>query len=85
MATASHTWRHRGMIKDMQQAYWMKEEVDEVEFEPTEMVEWVCSYDVGRFIMFYGDILDQLKVRPPFTHFQVSILNLLGMCPSQLT
>ena len=60
----------------------MKEEVDGVEFEPAKADDWVCSYDVGRFIMFYDDILDQLRVRPPFTHFQVSILNLLGVCPS---
>ena len=35
--------------------------------------------------MFYGDILDQLRVGPPFTHFQVQVLNSLIMCLSQLT
>ena len=49
----------------------MKEKVDGVEFEPTEVNEWVYSYDVAYFIMFYGDILDQLRVGPLFTHFQV--------------
>ena len=58
MVTTSHTWRHRGMIKDLEQAYWTKEEVDGVEFEPVEANEQASSYDVGRFIMFYGDILD---------------------------
>ena len=36
MAMASHTWCNRGMIKDLEQAYWMKEEVDGMEFEPVE-------------------------------------------------
>ena len=73
------------MIKDMEQAYQTKKEVDGVEFEPTEIDKQACSYDVARFIMFYGDILDQLRVSPPFMHFQVSILNLLNVCLSQLT
>ena len=47
------------MIKDMEQAYWMKEEVNKVKFEPLEVDEWACNYDVSRFIMFYGDIVDQ--------------------------
>ena len=34
MASASLTWRHQEMIKDMEQAYWANEEVDGVEFEP---------------------------------------------------
>ena len=81
----SLNWRHRGMIKDMEESYRTKEEVDGVEFELAKADEQVCSYDVAHFIMFYGDILDQLKVSPPFTYFQVQVLNLLGMCPSQLT
>ena len=63
----------------------MKEEVDSMEFEPVEVDKSVCSYDVGHFVMFYGDILEQLRVRPPFTHFQVFILNSLSVCLSQLT
>ena len=85
MATTSHAWCHRGIIKDLEQAYRTKEEVDGVEFEPTEADEWACSYNVGHFIMFYDDILNQLRVRLPFTHFQVSVLNSLSVCPSQLT
>ena len=85
MTTASLTWRHREMIKDMEQAYRKKEEVDGVELEPVEADERACSYDVERFVMFYGDILEQLRVGPPFTHFQVAILNSLGVCPTQLT
>ena len=34
MAIMSYTWRNRGMIKDLEQAYQMKEEVNGVEFEP---------------------------------------------------
>ena len=85
MAMTSQTWHHRGMIKDMEQVYWTKEEVDRVEFDPVEANERVCSYNVDRFIMFYDDILDQLRVEPPFTHFQESFLNLLSVCPFQLT
>ena len=85
IATASHTWCHQGMTKDLEQDYRMKEEVDSVEFEPVKADEQACSYDIGHFIIFYGDILNQLRVRPPFTHFQVNVLNLLGMCLSQLT
>ena len=59
--------------------------MDRVEFEPVEFDEWVCSYDVNCFDMFYGDIFNQLGVGPLFTHFQVSVLNLLSVCPSQLT
>ena len=73
------------MLKDLEQAYWMKEEVDIVEFEPIEADERACTYDVSCFMMFYDDFLDQLRVRPPFTHFQVSVLNSLSICPSQLT
>ena len=69
MAMVSHTWCHRGMIKDLEQAYWMKEEVNSVKFEPFKVDKQACNYDVGCFIMFYGDILDQLRVSPPFTHF----------------
>ena len=39
MATASLTWRHCGMINDLGQAYWPKEEVDGVEFELIEVDE----------------------------------------------
>ena len=85
MAVVSLNWHHRSMIKDMEELYRTKEEVEGVEFEPAEVDEWVCSYDVNRFIMFYNDILDQLRVGPPFTHFQVQVLNSLGVCPSQLT
>ena len=35
-----------------------------MEFEPVEADKWMRTYDVTRFIMFYGDILDQLKVAP---------------------
>ena len=63
----------------------MKEEVDGVEFEPAEADEHACNYDVACFIMFYGNILNQLRVGPPFIHFQVQVLNSLGVCPSQLT
>ena len=52
------------MIKDMEQAYQTKEEVDKVEFEPVEANKWVCNYDIGRLVMFYSDILDQLRVGP---------------------
>ena len=52
MTKTSHNWRHRGMIKDMEQAYWTKEEVDGVEFEPVKAIKRVYSYDVGLFIMF---------------------------------
>ena len=85
MANASLTWRHREMIKDMEQAYRAKEEVDGVEFKPVEADEQSCSYNTDRFVMFYDDILEQLRVGLPFTHFQVSVLNSLGMCPTQLT
>ena len=63
----------------------MKEEVNGVELEHFESNEQACSYDVEHFIMFYGNILNQLRVGPPFTHFQVSILNSFDVCPSQLT
>ena len=85
MATVSHTWRHPGMIKDLEQAYRAKEEFDGVEFELVEADEWAFSYDVNHFVMFHGDILDQLRVGSSFTHFQAFILNSLGVCPSQLT
>ena len=81
----SHTWRHWSMIKDLEQAYWMKKEVNNVEFKPAEADEWTCSYDVGCFIMFYGDILDQLRFGSCFTHFQANVLNSLGVCPFQQT
>ena len=58
MVMASHTWCNRGMIKNLKQAYWMKEEVDDVEFKPVEADERAYSYDTDWFIMFYGDILD---------------------------
>ena len=64
MATMSLNWCHRGMIKDMEQSYRTKEEVDGVKFEPAKADERACSYDVTHFIMFYGDILDQLRVGP---------------------
>ena len=54
----SHTWRNKGMIKDLEQAYQTKEEVEGMKFEPIEADEWACSYDIGWFIMFYGDILN---------------------------
>ena len=57
------------MIKDLEQAYWMKEKVDGVEFEPVEANKRVCSYDVDCFVMFYGNILEQLRMGLPFTHF----------------
>ena len=53
----------------MEESYRTKEEVDGVKFEPIEADERVCSYDVAHFIMFCGDILDQLRVDPLFTHF----------------
>ena len=80
MAIASLTWHHREMIKDLEQAYRAKEEVDGVEFELVEADKWACSYDVDHFIMFYDNILEQLRVGSPFTHFQVSILNSLDVC-----
>ena len=64
MAMTSLNWRHRGMIKDMEESYQTKEEVEGIEFEPVEADERVCSYDVAHFIMFYDDILDQLRVSP---------------------
>ena len=73
------------MIKDLEQAYQMKEKVNGVEFELVEANKWACSYDVGWFVMFYGDILNQLRISPPFTYFQVNVLNFLGMCSAQLT
>ena len=60
----------------------MKEEADGMEFKTNKVDEWACSYDVSYFIMFYDDILEELRVRLPFTHFQVFILNSLGVCPS---
>ena len=60
----------------------MKEEVKGMEFKPVEVDEWTCSYNTGRFIMFYGDIINQLRISPPFTHFQVSVLNSLDVHPS---
>ena len=42
------------MIKDLEQAYRTKEEVDGVQFEAH---KWACSYDVDHFVMFYGNIL----------------------------
>ena len=62
MVNALLTWRHREMIKEMEQAYRAKEEVDGVEFEPVEADEWACSYNTDRFVMFYSDILEQLRV-----------------------
>ena len=70
------------MIKDLEQAYWSKEKVDGVEFEPVKADKRACSYYIGCFVMFYDDILEQLRVGPLFTHFQASILNSFGMCPS---
>ena len=85
MTAASLTWRHGEMIKDMEQAYRTKEGVTGVEFEPVEADERACSYDTERFVMFYGDVLQQLRVGPPFTHFQAALLDSLGVCPTQLT
>ena len=73
------------MTKNLEQAYQMKEEVDGVEFELVKADEWVCSYNVGHFVIFYSDILNYLRIGPPFTHFQVSVLSLLGVCQAQLT
>ena len=56
-----------------------------MEFKPVEANEQACSYDVDCFVMFYGNILEQLMVGPRFMNFQASILNLLGLCPTQLT
>ena len=65
MAMASLNWRHQGMIRDVEESYRTKEEVNGIEFEPAKVDEWVCSYDVAHFIMFYGDIFYQLKVGRP--------------------
>ena len=81
MATASHIWHNKDMIKDLEQAYRAKEKVKGVEFEPIEANERACNYDIGWFVMFYGDIFDQLSIDPPFTYFQASILNWLSLCP----
>ena len=78
----SYIWHNKDMIKEMEQAYRAKEKVEGVEFEHIEANERACSYDIGWFVMFYGDIFDQLRIDPPFTHFQAGILNLLGMCPT---
>ena len=71
MTAASLTWRHREMIKDMEQSYRTKEAVTGVEFEPVEADERACSYDTDRFVMFYGDILKQLRVRPLLLIFKL--------------
>ena len=38
MATTSLNWRHRGMIKDMEESYRTKEEVLGIEFEPVKLM-----------------------------------------------
>ena len=58
MVTTSLTWHHRSMIKDLEQAYRAKEEVDWVEFEPVKADKQACSYDVDHFVIFYGNILE---------------------------
>ena len=56
-----------------------------MEFEPVKANEWACSYDINHFIIFYSDIVNQLRISPPFTHFQASVLNSLSVCLTQLT
>ena len=56
-----------------------------IDFKPVELDEQACSYDTDRFIIFYGDIMVKLWIGPPFSLFQVDILNAVRVCPSQLT
>ena len=59
--------------------------MERIDFEPMKLDERVCSYDTGRFIMFYEDIMVKLWMGPLFSMFQADVLNTVGVCPSQLT
>ena len=56
-----------------------------MKFNPIEANEQAYSYDTGQFIVFYGDIIDQLRIDQPFTCFQIGVLYSLNVCPTQLT
>ena len=47
----------------------MSEGVEGLKFQPIKTNEQACSYDTDHFIIFYGDIIDWLKISSPFIHF----------------
>ena len=81
----SSNWWSEDIIWELEQVYQSSEGVKGIEFRPIEVDKQSCNYDIGRFIMFYGDIIDRLRIGPPFTHFQVELLKVINICPSQLT
>ena len=72
-------------IKELESSYWKNEDVKGIVFEPVKLDERACSYNTNKFVIFYGDILAKLRIDPLFTFFQVDVLNMISICPSQLT
>ena len=62
-------WHNKEVVKELEKFYRTKKKVSGLEFELLEIDEWSCSYDTNRFIIFYSDIIVQLQISLPFTHF----------------
>ena len=63
----------------------MNEDVEGIIFKLVKLDKHPYSYDTNRFMIFYKYILVKLWIGPPFTFFQVDLLNRMDICLSQLT
>ena len=79
MSMASLNWHNKDIIRELEQVYQMNEEIEGLRFHLIRSNEQLCSYDMNQFIMFWSDIIDQLRMSPPFTNFQVNVLNLINV------
>ena len=79
MKIASNDCHNRDMIEELERAYRTSEEVEGIKFHLVKEDEQPCDYDTNKFIIFYNDIIDRLRIGPPFTFFQVEVLNALGV------
>ena len=85
MAIASITWHNKDTIRDLEWTYQTNKGVEGLEFQLVKADKWACSYNTSRFVIFYGDIIDGLRINMHFTHFQVDVLNSINVCLSQFT
>ena len=65
LTMASTDLHNKKVLKTLEQSYQTKEEVTRLEFELVDVDEQQCSYDMNRFIIFYGDIVAWLKIDHP--------------------
>ena len=47
-------------MKELENYYQVKKDVERIDFEPVKLDERPCSYNMGKFIMFYEDVLVKL-------------------------